>query len=295
MIDDTDGQEASSGVVRALDPTAPGDRDGSEPSPRENGHGRSTRLSRKEFLLEAIRRRPILSALQRGPASAAELADSIEMSRSTIHRATNTLEEHNVLEQSDDRFELTSLGRILAEKTAAFGDQAWGALVLEPFLNAVEMDGIPVEHLVDGRITRPTPRQPHASIQRIVELVEEASSLRMLSTVLSPIYVDVGYREMMDGMAIEAVFDEAAIEIMVSKYPEKAYETIRTGNFDVYSHHGLPFELFLFDETVGMAAHDENGIARSVVESDTPPALEWAEEIYERHRAEAEPLSLSDL
>lgn len=251
--------------------------------------------AKQEFLLETVRRGPLLELLLRGPASAAELSESIEMSRSTVHRATNTLEESDLIRQSDGEYELTSVGQIIAETTRNFGEQVWTAVALEPFLNIIDVDWIPIEYFVDARITRPSPRQPHTSIQRIVELVEQSDTLRMLSTVLSPIYVNVGYREMMDGMEIEAVFDEEAIEIMVSRYMDEAIETIQTGNFDVYSHAGLPFELFVLDDKVGMAAHDENGIARLLVECDDPAAIRWAQEVYELHVSEAQPLSLSRL
>ena len=117
----------------------------------------------------------------------------------------------------------------------------------------------------------------------------------MLSTVLSPIYVDVGYREMMDGMGIEAVFDREAFEIMVSQYAEQAEKSIRSGKFDVYAHEGLPFELFIFDDRIGMAAHDGSGIAKILVECDAPEAIEWAKTVYDEHRAEAEPLLVSNL
>jgi predicted transcriptional regulator len=117
----------------------------------------------------------------------------------------------------------------------------------------------------------------------------------MFSTVISPVYVDVGYREMMNGMKIEAIFDREVIDIMLSEYPEKAHETIATGNFDVYTHDGLPFELFIFDDKIGMAAHNENGIAEVLVECDDSSAIEWAEDLYAKHLSTAESLMLSDI
>lgn len=249
----------------------------------------------QELLLEIVRRRPVLQALRSGPAGGSELARSVDLSRSTVHRATNSLEEHNLVAKSDGEYELTRLGRVVAEKVATFRAEVGAAQSLEPFLNTIDMDGFPTEHFIEARITRPTPRQPHMSIQRIIELIEGSDTLRMLSTVLSPLYVDVGYREMRDGMEIEAVFDEEVIDIMVSQYTHKAYETIEMGNFSVYAHQGLPFELFILDDKIGMAAHDENGVARVLIECESAAALDWAEALYVEHRAEAVPLELSEL
>lgn len=260
-----------------------------------NGVVESAHDARHEFLREAVRRGPLLRALRDGPASASELSRSVETSRSTVHRATNSLSDRELIAKTDGQYELTGLGRIVAEESAAFGESVWTAVTLEPFLNTADVDGIPIEHFVDATVTRPTPRRPHTSIQRIIELIEEAESLRMLSTVLSPIYVNVGYHEMMAGMEIEAVFDREAIEIMVTEHAERARETIETGNFDVYSHDALPFELFLLEDGIGMAAHDESGVARILVECEAPEAIEWAEGVYDDHRSEAEPLLLPEL
>lgn len=246
----------------------------------------------RESLVEVVRREPLLRALRSAPATPGDLTESVDLSRSTVHRALNSLEEHDLVERFDGEYYLTILGEVVAEEAAEFATQARAAMALEPFLNTIDMNGIPVEHFVDARITRRKPRQPHASLQRIIDLVEESGSLRMLSTVISPIYVDLGYREMTEGMNIEAVFDRQAIEIMLTQYGDKAYETVTTGRFDLYAHDGLPFELFIFDEKMGMAAHDENGIAQVLVESEAEPAIDWAEDLYARHLAEADPLTL---
>lgn len=254
----------------------------------------ATQIPEREFLLEVVRRAPLLSALRKRSVTAAEIADSVDMSRSTVHRATISLEEHNMIEQSDGEYSLTTTGEMITETMADFDTRVGTTMALEPFLNNIDMDDVPIEHFVNAKITRPSPRQPHVSIQRIVELIEQSETLQMLSTVLSPIYVDVGYREMTDGMHIEAVFDEEVIEIMLSQYAEKAAETIQTGNFDVFVHEGLPFELFILDDRIGMAAHDEHGIAKLLVECDAPEAMKWAHDVYDQHHADADPLLMRE-
>ncbi|WP_436926704.1 helix-turn-helix transcriptional regulator [Halosimplex amylolyticum] len=246
----------------------------------------------QEFLLEVVRRGSLLEALRSGAAAADEIVESVDMSRSTVHRATKTLEKHDILEETNGKYELTSLGEIIAAETERFETRIWTAVSLKQFLNPIDVngDGIPVEYFADAKMTRRRPRQPHTTIHRISELIENSDDLRMFSTVISPIYVDVGYREMMDGMEIQAIFDRDVLDLMLTEYPEKAQETISTGNFDLYAHDGLPFELFLFDDKMGMAAHDENGNAEVLVECDDPSAIEWAEDVYSKHLSEAEPL-----
>lgn len=269
--------------------------DGDVTIPRE-GSTETMTEAKREFLLEIVRRSSLLQVLRSGSAEPGDVLNSVDMSRSTVHRAFNSLEEYDIVEQSDGRYELTNTGKILAEETGGFCTRAGTAMSLSPFLNSINGsgDGIPVEHFVDAKITRRTSRQPHATIHRIIELIERSDSLRMFSTVISPVYVDVGYREMMDGMKIEAIFDREIIDIMLSKHPEKAHETIATGNFDVFAHDGLPFELFIFDAKIGMAAHNENGNAELLIECDAPSAIEWAEDLYSEQLSMAEPLTIPD-
>lgn len=252
--------------------------------------------AKREFLLETVRRAPLLQALQSNPVGASTLSDATDMSRSTVHRATNSLEDAGLITKANGKYKLTNLGKLITDEIDRFGTCAWTAMSLEQFLNAIDgnENGIPINYFANADIIRREPRQPHATIHRIINLFEEADSLRMFSTVISPMYVDVGYREMMNGMEIQAIFDREVIDIMLSEYPEKAHETINTGNFTVYAHDGLPFEMFLFEDKVGLAAHNQNGNAEMLVECTDPSALEWAETIYEKQLANADPLMLPD-
>jgi len=248
---------------------------------------------KQAFLLETIRRTTILGVLRdTESATASELTAATNRSRSTIHRAIDSLLDHDLITKEEGEYRLTTLGAILAEETNRFSTRAWSAATLEPFLNAIDETDIPVEYFEDAVITRRQPREPHIAIQRLIELVEETSELRMLSTVLSPIHVEFGYRAIMDGTVIKAVFDAELIDIMLEKYQEKAQRSIETGNFHVYMHDGLPFELFIFDDKMGMAAHDETGSAEVLVECSDPAAIEWAEDVYATHLADADALVL---
>jgi predicted transcriptional regulator len=252
--------------------------------------------TQREFLLEAIRRAPILVSLQQESVAASELSNKVDMSRSTIHRAVKSLDEYDIIEESGGTYELTSLGEILAREIQMFGTRANIAHSLRDFLNPVEVNSerIPLEHFGDAKTTRRTSRQPHATIHRIIKLIEDAESPKMFSTVISPVYVGVGYRKMMDGMKIEAIFDREVIDIMALEYPEKAYESVSTGNFDLYAHDGLPFELLIFEDKIGLAAHNENGNAEILIECEDTSAIEWAENVYSEHLSDADSINTAN-
>ena len=264
---------------------------------RDESAGELMPEDKREFLLEAIRRAPLLEYLGCGSANAGEILEGVDMSRSTVHRALDSLSEFDIVQEAGGEYELTEMGRIIVEEMDRFGTRVWTASSLTQFLNSIEMEGteIPIEYLSDATVTRREPRQPHATIHRIMELFEKANELRMLSTVISPIYVDIGYKQMMNGMAIDAIFEREVVDLMLSEYPEKAYETMAIGNFDIYAHDDIPFELFIFEDRIGMAAHNVQGNAEILIESDDPTVVSWAEDLYERHHTEATSLSISDI
>lgn len=268
----------------------------SNPS-RDDGTAELMPDDKREFLLESIRRAPLLEYLGCGSANAGDILEGVDMSRSTVHRALDSLTDLDVVQEADGEYELTQVGRIVVEEMDRFGTRVWTANSLTQFLNSIDVGGteIPIEYLSDATVVRREPRQPHATIHRIMELFEKADELRMLSTVISPIYVDIGYKQMMDGMAIEAIFESEVVDLMLSEYPEKAYETMVIGNFDVYAHDDIPFELFIFEDRIGMAAHNQQGNAEILVECDDPTVFSWAEDLYERHLSDATSQSVSDI
>jgi predicted transcriptional regulator len=211
-------------------------------------------------------------------------------SRSTIHRALDTLEDANVVRKTDKRYALTGFGRTVTEWTRAYSTVLATALDLDEFLIAVESIDVdvPMEHFADAEVIQPEPREAHRGLKRIIDLIEASESLRMFSNILSPLYVDVARREMIDGTEIEVIFDERLVDIIRLEYVEDAIEAFRTGRFDIYVGPEIPFELFLRDDKMAMAAHDNSAVPRMFVETNADGAVEWAQELYlsDRERAE---------
>ena len=249
----------------------------------------------EEFLVKAVKRASLFELLADEPREASELVEMLDMSRSTIHRATQSFVEKGLLRKSDDRFELTGLGRAVADEVVDFRRRITGANKLRSFLNTVDLTDVdvPMAAFADADVIHPKPRQPHFAVKRIAELIKASTSVHMFSSIISPFYVDVAYRELLNGTEIEVVFDPEVVEIVASEYADEARKAAEAGDFEVLVQPAIPFELFVFDDCIGMAAHDESGIARVFVETGAPRAVEWAETVYESYRNRAEPLDTS--
>ena len=60
------------------------------------------------------------------------------------------------------------------------------------------------------------------------------------------------------------------------------------GGLHIRAHDCCPFELFVFDRTVGVTAHDGTGVSHAFVETEGEAAVEWANGLFDRYAAEAE-------
>ena len=234
-----------------------------------------------EFRMEVVRRSDLLAELASGPADARALTESLGLSRSTVHRATNSLVEDGLVDKTNGRFSLTGYGRTVAAETRSFTTRICAAKRLAPFLNVAEPDEFPVQHFEEAEATYPKPRQPHFPVREIIGFMEDAEELRILSSVISPFYIDVAYRELVDGTEIEVVLDEETVDIVLEEYETDVREVVDTGRLTVYRHQNAPFEMYIDDDRVGLAAHDDDGVAQIFVESTSDAAIDWAVDRYE--------------
>lgn len=283
---------------------APDESSESERQPvASDGDRQTTGDVSEQLLVEVAKRAPLLDLLREGPREVNEMVERLDMSRSTIHRTTRSLTEKGLL-RNGDACQLTGFGRTVAEEVAHFRARIAGAAKLRAFLNTAHGDDansnrsepnhvgpdgpdVPVEKFADATVSRPKPRQPHFAVKRIIELMERAESVQIFSGIISPFYVDAAYRQMRNGTEIEVVFDPEVVEIVAEEYTEKARKAAETGQFEILVHENVPFELFVFDDRAGIAAHDDGGIAQVFVEVDAPTAVTWAENVYEDYRERA--------
>lgn len=243
-----------------------------------------------DHLVESVKRVELFECLEDGPRNLRELDRHMGLSRSTIHRTTRSFIDQGLLNKCGEQFELSGLGELVADELCSFQNRMEALRRLEPFLNTVDPSSldIPIEYFGDAVVSSPTAGQPHVGVRRIIEGIEASDSLRMFSSIISPIYVGAAKREMDAGTEITVIFDTEILDVVVSEYYADALEALDTGNFEVYVHDGVPFELFIFEDSMGMAAHDENGIPRAFVETDSPDAIEWAHSLYRTYEQNAE-------
>ena len=251
----------------------------------------------EDYLDEVINRWEILEALTGESCTLRELDESLSTSRSTIHRACQNLQDLGVVEKADNEYALTSLGTIVTTETEAYRTRLLTASRLERLLNVLDPTDvdIPLEYFGCAEVVTPQPRQAHNGLKRIINLIEETDSLRMFSSIISPIYVDVASENMEQGTTIDVIFDQYVLDVIFQEYTEEAQSAMEAGHMNVFVGENIPFELFLADGKMGMAAHDHTARPQVFVETDDHGAIAWANDLYEQYKRESFQVTLDQL
>ena len=243
--------------------------------------------------VEAIKRADALAVLQEGPVGRAELMDSLDVSRTTIHRIVRGLESRELLVEDAGQFELSPLGHTVATEVTNYRRRVTAAHRLKPFLETLTDTSIDIDIGLfdDATITVSKPTNPYAPVARFMELLRASETLHGFdTTTVAPIYVEDIRREILGGMETDVVYLSAVVEEMVEAYPEGIEAAIESGQLTLSTHDDLPFGLAIFDDCIGIGGYDETGLLSAFVDTDSPAVREWGQELYRTYRDEAEPL-----
>jgi predicted transcriptional regulator len=240
--------------------------------------------------VEAAKRADLLDALTDGPSTIGDLECRLDYSRSTIHRAIESFRDQDAVVRVSDGYVLTQFGRALGVETTTYREQVATAARLKALLNGLSPDApeLPLSAFADATITEPDGRRLHLSLRRLRALLSGSDRVRLFSSVVSPVYVDLLYTNVLDGVDVTAVFDPAVVKIIFDEYAGDVREAADAGDFEVRIAEDCPFELFVFDETVAIAAHDEAGHLQAFVEASAPAAYDWAVRLFERYHEAAD-------
>jgi predicted transcriptional regulator len=247
-----------------------------------------------EFVLEPVRRAAALEHLLSETASRSELQDHLDVSRATLHRIVTFLRDNDLLVETDDGLELTTLGELVGEEVTGYVDRMETARQLAPLLNGMDTgalaEPLSLDLFEDVSVTRPGPGRPQRPAQRVVELVEHSDSIRGFSPVVMPIYVEVFDREIRAGTETQMIVEPSVLAGLEEEYTGQLEGSMATGNLELLVHERLPFGMFLTPETVALLGYDDDGVLRVLVEGGGDRLRAWAEAVYESVRADADPV-----
>ena len=234
----------------------------------------------------------VVEKLLEEPSDKRGLVDELDVSRSTIDRSTRELETAELAQYSNGRFELTSLGRMVAVEFSNIIDSIQLRQGLNPFFRwtpGTEF-GFDLTCLQDAELLVPKPGNPYSMINRHVKLIEDTEHPR----VVLPLCGLHGYEAVHQGVVqeggrVDSVVAPSVAETIQSNadFMELTEEMLPTGRFTAHVYEGeIPYFLGLFEEKVQMGV-DEGGEPRALLETDSEEVYEWAEQKYQEYEENA--------
>lgn len=245
-----------------------------------------------QYLVGSPSRARLLRILREQPFSPNELVSRTSLSRATIHRNLSTLTKRSWVQQANGQYRITLAGDCILHQYDELLSTIRDVEELGDFSNyfqCLDFD-LPSAVIATATITIAEPGNPHAAINRYLNMLDEASigNFRALTPVVSPVY-DKAYRKIIDDSnQLEFIIDESVLNISQSKYPDTLENAYSNTNVDLYIHpDDLTFGLVLLENRVLIAAYDEFGYLRACLDGANKELVEWTTDIYKNYRQTA--------
>ncbi|TYL36067.1 transcriptional regulator [Natronococcus pandeyae] len=251
-----------------------------------------------EFLVSSKHRVGVLDALAERGRDRADLRAETGAHASTIGRVLGDFEDRRWIERRGSTYELTPLGKFVAERFADF----CAAMEAEEKLRDVwqwlprEMEGFSVDMFADAVVAYPPAGYPYEPVKRVVQLVEESDTVRGFgATVFKTAANEAFCQAALDGMKVDVIYSPDVLAATVDWNPALFEKTATLDNCTIFVHDDLPDRrrcgIDVFDERAAICCHDtETRALRAWVDTDAPEAREWARTVFERYREEARPV-----
>lgn len=246
-------------------------------------------LDEMEFLALSANRIAALEALADRPHTRGDLAASIGASQSTLGRILSDFEDRRWVTRTEEGYVATATGRLVAEGVGELLAVIETDRTLRPVLEwlptgAMDFD---LRHLRDASITAPSPTRPSAPLQRGLELLRDASVIKVCSHAFNEQSLSlIRERVVTESLSFEGVLSRAAIDALATDSALRAdLETVAQATTATIRVHEaeIPVAIAITDDRVHLMLRDGAGVLRATVDTDDPDVLSWARETHDRY------------
>ena len=251
-----------------------------------------------ENLVDLVTRRwDVLDSLSDRPLSKPELEAALGVSRSTVNRAISELEEASLVARDPSNgYRLTELGRPvhrLRQRTRRSLDTVTKVHSVQSNVPSGANGELPMYN--GATVVHSEPHVPDKPLQRLLDKMREAESLRGYTPVVLQQYVEVCHeRATCHGAEIELVVTPKVRQCLRTTYADKYRSALRASRVRLHeTAASLPFGLLLFgegtDRTCALVSYSKAGTT-GVLFNDTASAVGWATQAYRELRADSTPI-----
>ncbi|ERH10555.1 MAG: putative transcriptional regulator [halophilic archaeon J07HX64] len=254
-------------------------------------------LSELEFLARSENRVAVLQLLATDSWTRGELGEATDASQATLGRILDDFEARSWVRREAEGYVATTTGQLLAEGLADLLDTVETEHKLRdivPYLPTA-VPGFELTQFADATITVPTQTKPTAPLQRVLERMRGAETLRAVSHTLNNRSLAVIADQVTAGrQSFEGVFAEEAIETLAVDEESWAALTELAASDAAQlwiRSDDVPLAATVSDGAVTFLLRDDDGLVQAAVETERSAVREWVTDTVDRYRERATPFS----
>jgi len=243
-------------------------------------------LSDVEYLSRSENRVLLLDALARETKTRRELEAETGVSRATLDRIVNELEERGWVERTiDGEYVTTRVGSALIEQFVPFLDSVKTIRQLGYAVAWLPDElSIGLEHFSDATVRRPAQDDPAETGTYFVELTERATEMRVITHLVPPVpLARTMHERIMEGtLDTTFVISENTIDYLRDRpeRPDRWHEMIEGG--------ARVFETVLIKQSNPGPIQESYGVP---IVSENEAVRSWATDLVEQYRSDATPVT----
>jgi len=248
--------------------------------------------------LDAIltERHSYLCALIEQPRSKCDLEDELDGSRSTLDRALRDLADADLATYEDGVWKPTPLGRCSYKTREAYLDRLENLVEAAPLFNEFS-SGSPVDcaFVIGADVYESDPSMPDAVMRTLLDSVEVGRDVSVATPVIVTGFAEEFYERVRssENYSLDLLVPPDVFERTRAAFPALTDELLDDENVSLHTT-SIPFSfgLWIVDSAeAGIIVFTDQGV-RGILVNDTPEALNWATDQYERAKQDANPVFL---
>jgi len=195
-----------------------------------------------DVLFMSEKRKNVLLLLQEGPKETQSILDKLRTTRTALLPQMKILEEHHLVSQDRDAYELTPIGKLLVDRMSPLLStvEALGADI--DYWGSHVLDFIP-PHLLERigeigeckTITPPVP-ETHYILKKFHESSKKSGVLYSINTFFHPNFVELFDDLVRNDVEIHFILSQDLLDDMTDSYNKIFNELLGTNKFHFYLH-----------------------------------------------------------
>lgn len=248
------------------------------------------------FLANSENRVALLRCLTDGPHARDGLITKVDVSRVTLGRILEELDERNWITQKGQVCNITALGAWVLEEYQTFSEMMAAERALREVFQwfPEEEYGFHISELADAKITAVSRANASAPLSQHVRLFEDGGQFWSFSFAITRLFLESCWRHVMnEAITFEWVFTTQVLDVLKNdrELSRHSREMLDSGRVEYRHFEGeIPYIVLGSERMVNLRLADDEGSPTALIESDANAVREWAESTFEHYWHEGTPV-----